>query len=186
MASLGLPVFRLRHSAIGSLLLAALVHAGAASAQVAPPPNLVEISDRLTTSGQPSLAWLDGLKENGFEAVIYLAPATVQDAVREEPLAASRQGVVFVNIPIRWEEPTSRDFETFSAVLTALGERKTLVHCQLNYRASSLVFLHRTLVGGEDPAKAYESVARVWSPTGAWKRLLQDQLGRRGIAFDVY
>jgi protein tyrosine phosphatase (PTP) superfamily phosphohydrolase (DUF442 family) len=146
----------------------------------------VEISNRLTTSGQPSLAWLDGLKENGFEAVIYLAPATVQDAVREEPLTASRQGVVFVNIPIRWEEPTSRDFETFSAVLTALGERKTLVHCQLNYRASSLVFLHRTLVGGEDPGKAYESVARVWSPTGAWKRLLQDQLGRRGIAFDVY
>jgi hypothetical protein len=41
-------------------------------------------------------------------------------------------------------------------------------------------------VGGEDPGKAYESVARVWSPTGAWKRLLQDQLGRRGIAFDVY
>ncbi len=186
MASPGRPVFLLRHSAIGLALVAALAYAGATSAQVAPPPNLVQISDRLTTSGQPSLAWLDRLKEDGFEAVIYLAPATVQDAVRDEPLSVSRQGIVFVNLPIRWEEPTARDVETFSAVLTALGDRKTLVHCQLNYRASSLVFLHRTLAGGEDPAKAYESVARVWSPTGAWKRLLQDQLGKRGIAFDVY
>lgn len=157
-----------------------------AVAETPAPPNFVAITDRLSTSGQPPLAWLDELKANGFEAVIYLAPATVPDAVRDEPLAVSRQGLVFVNVPIRWEEPTERDVQTFSAVLSALGNRKVHVHCQLNYRASSMVFLHRTLVGGEDPAVAYEAVSRVWSPTGAWKRLLQEQLAKRSIAFEVF
>lgn len=175
---------RRRVARIAASALAMSLGAGVASA--GDPPNFVPISERLTTSGQPPLDWLDRLKDNGYEAVIYLAPATVPDAVRDEPLAVSRQGLVFVNIPIRWEAPTARDVETFSAVLTALGARKVHVHCQLNYRASSLVFLHRALVGGEDPSQAYAAVSRVWSPTGAWKQLLQEQLGARGIAFDVY
>jgi len=166
-----------------AILLAAPI---GAAAQSGDPPNLVVISERLTTSGQPPLAWLDKLKGNGYDAVIYLAPATVPDAVRDEPLTVSRQGLIFVNIPIRWEAPTAEDVRTFSAVLTALGQRKVHVHCQLNYRASSMVFLHRTLVGGEDPGQAYDAVSRVWSPTGAWRRLLQDQLNARGITFDVF
>lgn len=173
------------------LRISALLWVGAglsvdAVAETTAPPNFVAITDDLSTSGQPPLAWLDALKANGYDAVIYLAPATVSDAVRDEPLSVSRQGLVFVNVPIRWEEPTERDFQTFSAVLSALGSRKVHVHCQLNYRASSMVFLHRSLVGGEDPAVAYEAVSRVWSPTGAWKRLLQEQLAKHGIAFEVF
>src|SRR5687767_1253377 len=106
-------------------------------------PNVVEISPRLVTSGQPTAENLANLKTMGFEAVIYLAPPTVQDAVRDEPLIVTRQGLTYVNIPIRFDHPTEADFETFAGVLTGLGSRKVLVHCQINLRASSLVFLYR-------------------------------------------
>jgi hypothetical protein len=61
-----------------------------------------------------------------------------------------------------------------------------LVHCQVNMRASSLVFLHRVIRGQEDPALAYEAVARVWSPSGPWRQLITSQLARYKIDFVPY
>ncbi len=113
------------------------------------PPNLVQATPTLYTSGQPPAKSLEGLKAQGFEAVVYLAPPTVQDAVRDESRIVGSQGLVFVNIPIVFDNPTERDFETFVAVIKALGTRKVLVHCQVNLRASSMVFLYRTIVGKE-------------------------------------
>jgi protein tyrosine phosphatase (PTP) superfamily phosphohydrolase (DUF442 family) len=148
--------------------------------------NVVEISPRLVTSGQPSAESLANLKALGFEAVIYLAPPTVHDAVRDEPLIVTRQGLTFVNIPIRFDDPTEADLETFAGVLTGLGNRKVLVHCQINLRASAMVFLYRATVLKEDPRIAYEAVTKVWQPDPAWRRLLEDQLRKHRIAFELF
>ena len=160
--------------------------ANLAQAQGAAPPNLVPINERLTTSGQPSAEWLGRLKAQGYGAVVYLAPATVSDALKDEPLIVSRQGMVFVNLPIAFDNPTEQDVQSFFALLQALSERKVLVHCQVNLRASSMVFLYRVIVGKEDPQAAFEAVSRVWQPEGAWKRLIQAQLRQHAIAFDPF
>lgn len=148
-------------------------------------PNVVEISPRLVTSGQPSAEALAGLKAQGFDAVIYLAPPTVADAVRDEQLIVTRQGLTFVNIPIRFDDPTEADYETFAAVLGGLGKRRVLVHCQINLRASSMVFLYRTIALKDDPRAAYATLAGVWSPDGPWRRLIESQLQKHGIAFEI-
>jgi protein tyrosine phosphatase (PTP) superfamily phosphohydrolase (DUF442 family) len=147
-------------------------------------PNVVALSPRLVTSGQPSADALANLKAQGFEAVIYLAPPTVADAVRDEQLIVARQGLIFVNIPIRFDNPTEADFEAFASVLKGLGNRKVLVHCQINLRASSMAFLYRAIVLKEDPREAYEAVSAVWSPDGPWRRLIELQLRKHAITFD--
>jgi protein tyrosine phosphatase (PTP) superfamily phosphohydrolase (DUF442 family) len=147
-------------------------------------PNVVEISPHLVTSGQPNAAALAGLAAQGFEAVIYLAPPTVSDAVRDEALIVARQGLVFVNIPMPFDNPTERHFEDFAAVLQGLAGRKVLVHCQVNMRASSMVFLYRAVVARDDPRSAWESVSRVWLPEGAWRRLVLQVLQKHRIAFE--
>lgn len=149
-------------------------------------PNVVEISPLLVTSGQPSAAGLAGLAAQGFGAVIYLAPPTVMDAVKDEALIVARQGLVFVNIPIAFENPTAKDFDAFAGVLHGLAGRKVLVHCQINMRASSMVFLYRTIVAKEDPRVAYDSVIKVWVPEGPWKRLIQDELRAHKIDFEPF
>lgn len=177
------------HAPCGGIILAFLAVACAAAApQPAPqpPPNLVTINERLTTSGQPSKEWLEQLKSRGFEAVIYLVPANVPDAVRDEARVVSGQGMVFVNIPIAFDRPAERDFETFAAMLTALSPRKVLVHCQVNMRASTMVFLYRSIVAKEDARTAYEAVSKVWVPDGPWQRLIQEQLHKHGIVFDPF
>ena len=169
---------------IAALAALALVP-GTAFAQSAP-PNLVPINDHLVTSGQPSAEWLAGLKAQGFDAVIYLAPPTVEDAVKDEPLIVGRQGLAFVNIPIPFDKPTDRDYEVFAGIMKAMGLRKVLVHCQINLRASSMVFLYQAIANHEDPDTAYKSVVRVWAPDRAWKAFLQAELAKHGIAFEPY
>lgn len=174
----------LRRFAAGALLvLGSLARAQAGDGLAA--PNVVEISPRLVTSGQPSAAALAQLKALGFDAVIYLAPPTVHDAVRDEQLIVTRQGLAFINIPIRFDHPTEADFATFAAVLGALADRKVLVHCQVNMRASAMVFLYRSVVLKEPPQQAQEAMARVWSPDGAWRALLQGQLREHQIAYEL-
>jgi len=148
-------------------------------------PNLREISPRLVTSGQPSAAALAGLKEQGFGAVVYLAPPTVGDAVRDEDAIVGRQGLVYVNLPIDFDAPTERDVDTFVRVLDALRDRKVLVHCQVNMRASSMVFLYRVTVLKEEPRVAYDAVTGVWVPHGPWRRLIETTLERHGIRFEL-
>jgi protein tyrosine phosphatase (PTP) superfamily phosphohydrolase (DUF442 family) len=161
--------------------------AGPAEAQTSgfKAPNLVVISPTLVTSGQPSAASLETLKAQGFEAVIYLAPPTISGAVRDEQLIVTRQGLAYINIPISFDNPTDADFEQFAAALKGLGQRKTLVHCEVNLRASTMVFLYRAIVLKEDPRVAYEAVAGVWVPHGAWRRLIEDELKKHKIAFEL-
>lgn len=170
---------------LGALLAAAALPPAHAQDAGLAAPNVVEVSPRLVTSGQPSRATLTQLKAMGFDAVIYLAPASVGDAVRDEQLIVTRQGLTFVNIPVRWDEPTDADFDTFAAVLAALAGRKVLVHCQMNMRASAFVFLYRSVVLKEPPQQAHEAMAKVWAPDGPWRALLQGQLRKHRIAYEL-
>ena len=166
--------------------LAALAFAasGADAPSAGQPVNYVEINARLATSGQPTTAILEAMKARGVAAVIYLAPPTVGDAVRDEPLILGRQGVMFVNIPVNFGSPTEADFQAFTRTLAGLEDRKVLVHCQVNLRASSFVFLHRVIHGREDPEKAWESVRRVWEPDRVWRAFILATLRRHQIAFE--
>ena len=149
-------------------------------------PNLVEISPTLVTCGQPNAAALKTLAAHGFAADIYLAPLTVYDAVRDEPEIVRGHGLEFVHIPIAFNEPDEADFARFTEAMATLRERKVLVHCQVNMRASSMVFLYRAIKLKEPPDAAYKAVAQVWSPQGPWKNLIEAQLKKNGIAFEPY
>lgn len=147
-------------------------------------PNVVEISPTLLTSGQPSANALARLASLGIEAVVYLAPSTVPDAVPEEAHLLGSQGIAFIHIPIPFPHPQEEHFLAVSRSLERLKARKTLVHCQVNMRASTMVFLHRVIALREDPAQAYEAVLKVWSPTGAWRRLMLALLKQNQIEFE--
>lgn len=148
-------------------------------------PNVVEISPQLITSGQPTAEALASLKERGIEVVIYLAPASVGDAVRDEQLITTKQGITFINLPIQFNHPSAADFDTFAALMNSLGQRKLLVHCQVNMRASTMVFLYRTIYQKVAPQLAYESVTKVWQPNTTWQQFAQDQLRRHKVSFEL-
>jgi protein tyrosine phosphatase (PTP) superfamily phosphohydrolase (DUF442 family) len=168
----------------GAQFLFALLLALPIAAHEGPAPNRVDVSPLLLTSGQPTRAFLETLKSQGVEAVVYLAPPTVGDALAEEPKIVGRQGLLYVNIPIVWEAPTAADFQSFTRVMQALAGRKVYVHCQMNLRASSLVFLHRVITLKEPPDKAWESVQRAWVPNPTWRRFILETLKAHHVAYE--
>jgi len=149
-------------------------------------PNVVPITDKLVTSGQPTREALLGLAAMGFQADIYLAPFTVSNAVKDEAEIVQRQGLEFVHVPIPFGTPTEADYLAVAAALKRLAGKKVLIHCEVNFRASSMAFLYRTLVLKEPPAAAYEAVSRVWSPRGPWRDLVVSQLRKNGVDFEPY
>jgi protein tyrosine phosphatase (PTP) superfamily phosphohydrolase (DUF442 family) len=170
-------------SALAALILPMTLRAHAQSIEA---PNFIAISPTLATSGQPTEQALATLGAQGFQAVIYLAPSTVPNAIKEEPELLAKQGIEFIQIPIPFGAPDESHFEALSAALIRLQERKVLVHCEINMRASTLVFLHRVIRLKEAPATAYDAVAQVWSPRGPWRRLIVEQLAKNNIPFEPY
>jgi protein tyrosine phosphatase (PTP) superfamily phosphohydrolase (DUF442 family) len=149
-------------------------------------PNLVNITPKLVTSGQPSAEALGTLAQHGFEAVIYLVPSGVHGAVADEAAIVKRQGIEYIHIPIKFDQPTTQDYDAFASAMARMPNRKVLVHCEINLRASAMVFLYRAIALKEDANAAYEAVTKVWSPRGAWRPFIQERLRAQGIRFEVY
>lgn len=162
--------------------------AAAAAEPLRDPPNMALLDERWSTAGQPSAAWLGLLKQKGFDAVLYLAPSTVGDAVADEPEIVRGQGLVFAHVPVDFARPTLDDYRAFEAQLREWRAQnlKLLVHCQLNMRASTFSFLYRVRNEGADPETAWAAVQKVWTPLGPWKALVQQLLAESSIGFDPF
>jgi protein tyrosine phosphatase (PTP) superfamily phosphohydrolase (DUF442 family) len=163
-----------------------LAHAGAALAADDPlAVNHVAVSDRLHTAGQPNAAMLGTLAERGFDLVINLAPPSSRDAVAEEGKLVTEDGTAYVNIPVDWQKPTLEDFALFSAVMDGARDRKVLVHCQLNMRASAFTFLYRVVHERVPPEQAFEALRAVWVPRDQWAAFTADVLAKNAIDFEL-
>ena len=166
-------------------LVASLCSASLAQTQTAEPigVNYVAATERLHTAGQPDAATLATLGEQGFELVINLAPPNNQGAVADEGKLVAEPGPTYVNIPVNWQKPTYEDFELFSAVMNGARDRKVLVHCQLNMRASAFTFLYRVIEEHVPPEQAMEALRAVWIPRDQWATFTADELKRHNIDF---
>ena len=147
--------------------------------------NYVAATERLHTAGQPDAAALGTLAEQGFELVVNLAPPNNRGAVADEGKLVAEDGPTYVNIPVDWQNPTYEDFELFSAVMNGARDRKVLVHCQLNMRASAFTFLYRVIHERVPPEQAMEALRAVWIPRDEWATFTADVLKRNDIAFEL-
>src|SRR3954467_7332058 len=107
--------------------------------------NFRPIGERLGTSGQPTQAQFQDIRNAGYEAVINLALPTSDNAIAQEGSIVSRLGMAYVHIPVNFQNPTEPDFQTFCGMMKALGDRRVFVHCAANMRVSAFVFLYRVL-----------------------------------------
>jgi protein tyrosine phosphatase (PTP) superfamily phosphohydrolase (DUF442 family) len=166
-----------------TLAIAATAFAQTAGTEIG--ANYVAATERLHTAGQPSAETLAGLSEQGFEVVVNLAPPSSRGAVPEEGKLVAEHGPTYVNIPVSWEAPTYEDFALFSAVMNGARDRKVLVHCQLNMRASAFTFLYRVIHERVPPEEALEALRAVWIPRDQWATFTADVLARHDVNFKL-
>ena len=134
--------------------------------------NYVAYSESLASSGQPTQAQLEAISRVGLERVIYLAFADHETSLRGEDRMVRDLGMQFVHIPVVWSAPTVADYELFAAVMRQSEGVNTLVHCQVNWRASSFVFLYRVIVLGVPMNDAVLALNSIWTPSDGWREFI--------------
>jgi protein tyrosine phosphatase (PTP) superfamily phosphohydrolase (DUF442 family) len=144
------------------------------------PANFVAWRKGLASSAQPNEAYLKRAKSLGYEMVINLAPPEYAEAVANEGAILAAQGVVYVNIPVRFGNPTAEDFRLFSALLKLAENKSVLVHCQVNLRGSSFSYLYRVIAESADENAMRNKLTSVWIPDATWKKFIEGILAAAG------
>ena len=147
-------------------------------------PNYREYSTMFSSSGQPDADQLAAIKEGGYERIIYLAFSDQHSSLAEEDRIVSDLGMDYVHIPVIWDGPKKNDFAVFAAVMEHGSDIKTLVHCQVNYRASAFSLLYRVIYKDVALEDAKEDMNSVWAPNETWRQFIFDVLEDNGIAAD--
>jgi protein tyrosine phosphatase (PTP) superfamily phosphohydrolase (DUF442 family) len=164
------------------MLVATVVICGTASADLADISNYLEYSETFSSSGQPNRDQLQDAWVDGFERVIYLAFSDHETSLENEDRIAKELGMEYVNIPVNWGSPTVSDFNIFASVMKSNPQQKTLVHCQVNYRASSFSFLYRVIYEDIPVAVAKRDMNLVWTPNSVWTTLILEVLAQHDIS----
>lgn len=142
--------------------------------------NYREYSTTFSSSGQPTEKQLALLKAAGFERIVYIAFSNSGKALANEDVLVKELGMDYVHIPVTWDQPTAADFYAFAGAMQRLRDRKTLLHCQVNYRASAFSFLYRVLYDDVPIAKAKADMNTVWEPNETWRKLIFEILEENG------
>lgn len=144
--------------------------------------NYRQYSELFSSSGQPTVLQLEKIEQQGFERVIYLAFTDNDTAIEDEDRVVKQLGMDYVHIPVDWENPTLADFKTFADVMGNENAVKTLLHCQVNFRASSFSFLYRVAVQGVPVLDAKDDLDGVWAPNETWFRFIRSVLNDYGLS----
>ena len=131
--------------------------------------NFRQYSPTFASAGQPTREQLQIIKDNGYERVIYIAFSTVGPAIPEEDQLVKALGMDYLHIPVDFNNPTIRDFNTFVDAMQRESDRKTLLHCQVNARATAFSFLYRVIYEDVPVADAKLDMNSVWTPNQVWK-----------------
>lgn len=138
--------------------------------------NFVPVSIRLATAGQPTAEEFIKVRYAGFESVINLAWHSSPEGLADQDLLLEDLGIEYVPIPVRWQEPTRENLNTF---FDAMDERRSLrlfVHCIANKRVSAFLYLYRVLRLGVSEPGARTEMLRVWTPNEIWQPFIDSAL----------
>ena len=106
--------------------------------------NFIQLDDRVATSGQPTEAQFNLVKEAGYTTVINLAPKSHENALGNEDEILESMGIRYIHLPVVFSSPTRNDFERFIHALESSDDDRIWVHCAANMRVSAFFFKYRT------------------------------------------
>lgn len=164
------------------LILAPTMTSVAVSAELSEIFNYIEYSPTFSSAGQPSREQLSDIKAAGFERVIYIAFSNGRRAIADEDAVVKELGMDYIHIPVIWDAPTKSDFYAFANAMQLEPERKTLLHCAANFRASAFSMLYRVLHEGLSVADAKADMNKIWQPNETWKNLIFAVLEDNGLS----
>jgi len=143
--------------------------------------NFRQIDPLLATAGQPDEAQLYDIGRAGYEVVINLGLAETDYAVANERAIVESQGLIYLHLPVSFQQPAPADFSAFRQHLNALAGRKCFIHCAANKRVSVFLALYRAIEKGLPWPEARRTIDNLWQPDDNWQAFIRLVLTSEGI-----
>jgi protein tyrosine phosphatase (PTP) superfamily phosphohydrolase (DUF442 family) len=123
-----------------------------------------QVSENLASSGTVDIEHLAMLKAAGFKHIVGLVPGDYSGLTD----AANKLGITYHHIPVEWKAPQLADFQKMLDAIGTDNKQKTLIHCKLNWRASSFTYLYRVTQLAVPEAEAEQDLLKIWKPHQGW------------------
>jgi len=130
------------------------------------------VSEHIASSGQPRANQFDAIAAAGYQVVINLAMLNSMNAVADEQRIVTELNMVYLPIPVPFNEPTVQHLQAFFKAMQNAREQKIWVHCALNYRASAFLYHYHRLVLGQSENEAKKAMFPSWQPNAVWQQFL--------------
>ena len=130
--------------------------------------SFIKIADGFFSSGQPTEEQFGEVHRSGVRLVINLAMPDSDHALPDERTTVEAHGMAYTPIPVPFSSPTVGHFLQFEERLLSNGGAPVLVHCALNWRATSFAALFAERHFGWSRARADELRGALWSPNDVW------------------
>tara|TARA_B100001250_G_scaffold217878_1_gene186965 strand:+ start:1736 stop:2311 length:576 start_codon:yes stop_codon:yes gene_type:complete len=152
-----------------------------------PNPDLAEIinfrqySETFASAGQPTREQFQSIADNGFERVVYIAFTNNPNALPDADLLVKGLGMEYMQVPVDFSSPLPDEFYAFSDAMERNRGKKTLLHCQVNARATAFSFLYRVIYNDVSIAEAKTDMNTVWQPNEVWRDFIFEILRQNEI-----
>lgn len=144
--------------------------------------NFRQYTPNFASAGQPTREQFATIEENGFERVVYIAFTNNPNAVADEDLVVKGLGMEYMQIPVDFNNPLPDDFYAFADSMRRNTDKKTLLHCQVNARATAFSFLYRVIYENVPVVAAKADMNTVWQPNEVWRDFIFTVLGENNIS----
>ena len=125
--------------------------------------NFIQVNELVATSGQPTEDQFRDARRAGYEVVVNLAPGGLDTSLPGQDELLASLGIEYHHIPVAWSEPRLDQLDRFERLMAACAGRRTLVHCQANYRVTAFFASYAMDQLGWDRERADALIDRIWS-----------------------
>jgi protein tyrosine phosphatase (PTP) superfamily phosphohydrolase (DUF442 family) len=132
-----------------------------------------QINNHLATSGQPTPQEFASIAQAGYQAIINLATSGSTNALPNEGIIVTDLEIVYVQIPVLWDNPKLEDVKIFFKIMQSFDGQKVWVHCAKNMRVSCFIYFWQKYVLQLPEEQASYPMNQIWQPTGVWQTLIE-------------
>ena len=144
------------------LLSVAVVAAGAQKIEKPGIVNYTKVDAVVACGGATDTAALEGLKNDGFKAIINLRLATEQGANLEENAAKAKAlGLNYISLPLNGQAPDPKVVDAFLAAVADKANQPVFIHCGSASRVGAVWMVKRVLQDGWPVEKAVEEAKMI-------------------------
>ena len=152
-----------------------------------PDPALTEIinfrqySERFASAGQPTREQFQTIAEQGFERIVYIAFTNNPNALPDADIVIKDLGMEYMQVPVDFTNPLPDEFYAFADSMERNRGKKTLLHCQVNARATAFSFLYRVIYDNTSVEVAKADMNTVWQPNEVWRDFIFEIMDQNNV-----